>query len=80
MAYGGCAKAKVGRGRGQKKSHVSTFFFFFNFWRLPGARRFFFIAFLNSPCYVTPKNAIKKNRAKQPREGKKTEERKPYFL
>jgi hypothetical protein len=30
----------------------------------------FLIAFLNSPYYETPKNAIKKNRAKQPREEK----------
>jgi hypothetical protein len=35
--------------------------------------RFFFMAFLNSPCHETPKNAIKKNRTKQPREKKKTE-------
>jgi hypothetical protein len=33
--------------------------------------RFFFIAFLNSPCYETPKNVIKKNQTKQPREGGK---------
>jgi hypothetical protein len=26
---------------------------------------------LNSPCYETPKNAIKKNRTKQPKEKKK---------
>jgi hypothetical protein len=31
---------------------------------------------LNSPCYETPKNAIKKNRTKQPREKKKTEGKK----
>jgi hypothetical protein len=33
--------------------------------------RFFFITFLNCPCYETPKNAIKKNRTKQPKEGEK---------
>jgi hypothetical protein len=32
--------------------------------------QFFLIAFFNSPCCETPKNAIKKNRAKQPREKK----------
>jgi hypothetical protein len=45
--------------------------------------RFFFIAFLNSPCYETPKNAIKikKNRTKQPRvKKKKTEEKKAAFF
>jgi hypothetical protein len=44
--------------------------------------RFFFMAFLNSPCYETPKNAIKKNRTK-PTEGgggKKTEEKKAAFF
>jgi hypothetical protein len=54
---------------------VSTFF--------GGGRKIsviFFIAFLNSLCYETPKNVIKKNRAKQPGEEKKTEEKKPYFL
>jgi hypothetical protein len=29
------------------------------------------MAFLNSPCHETPKNAMKKNRTKQPREEKK---------
>jgi hypothetical protein len=38
--------------------------------------RFFLIAFLNSPCYETPKNVIKHNREKQPGEKKKTEEKK----
>jgi hypothetical protein len=38
----------------------------------------FLIAFLNSPCYETPKD-VKKHRAKQPGE-KKTEEKKPHFL
>jgi hypothetical protein len=44
--------------------------------------RFFFIAFLNSPCYETPENAIKKNRTKQPREQKtkKTDEKKATFF
>jgi hypothetical protein len=32
--------------------------------------RFFFIAFLNSPCYETPKNAIKK-KSNKTTEGKK---------
>jgi hypothetical protein len=42
----------------------------------------FFIAFLNSPCYKTPKNAIKTNRAKQPREGgkKRRGEKKNIFV
>jgi hypothetical protein len=43
----------------------------------------FFIAFLNPPCYETPKNAIKKieQNAKQPREKKKeTEGKKNIFL
>jgi hypothetical protein len=36
---------------------------------------------LNSPCYETPKNAIKKNRTKQPRERKKkTEGKKAAFF
>jgi hypothetical protein len=34
------------------------------------------IAFLNSPCYETPKNVIEKNRTKQPGEGKKQPEEK----
>jgi hypothetical protein len=51
------------------------------FWRLQKNFRDFFIAFLNSPCYETPKNAIKKNRAKQPREGEKeTEGEKTTFF
>jgi hypothetical protein len=43
--------------------------------------RFFLIAFLNSPCYETPKNAIKKNRTKKSKEEKKrTEEKKAAFF
>jgi hypothetical protein len=38
------------------------------------------MAFLNSPCHETPKNAIKKNRTKQPWEKKKTEEKKAAFF
>jgi hypothetical protein len=43
--------------------------------------RFFFIAFLNSPCYETPKNAIKK-KSNKTTEGKtkKTEEKKTAFF
>jgi hypothetical protein len=40
----------------------------------------FLIAFLNSPCYETPKKRDKTNRAKQPREEKKTEEKKAIFF
>jgi hypothetical protein len=43
--------------------------------------RFFLIAFLNSPCYETPKNAIKKNRTKQPRgKKKKTDGKKRHIF
>jgi hypothetical protein len=33
--------------------------------------RFFLIAFLNSPCYETPKNAMKKKSSKTTEGGKK---------
>jgi hypothetical protein len=39
--------------------------------------RFFLIAFLNSPCYETPKNAIKKIEQNNRGRKKKTEEKKP---
>jgi hypothetical protein len=64
--------------REKKVTQVSKQFF------LAAAGKFavFFIACLNSPCYETPKNARKKNRAKQPREGEKKNggEKKPHFL
>jgi hypothetical protein len=41
--------------------------------------RFFLIAFLNSPCHETPKNAIKKNRTKQPEEKKNGGEKSRIF-
>jgi hypothetical protein len=41
----------------------------------------FLIAFFNSPCYETPKNAIKKNSSKTTEGGgKKTEEKTPTFF
>jgi hypothetical protein len=42
--------------------------------------RFFFVAFFNSPCYETPKNAIKKTEQNQPREKTKTEGKKAAFF
>jgi hypothetical protein len=44
--------------------------------------RFFFIAFLNSPCYETPKNATKKSKKSNKTTGgkKKTEEKKAAFF
>jgi hypothetical protein len=70
--------------RGKKKKKVTQVSKYF-FWELRQAEeifaRFFFIAFLNSPCYETPKNAIKKNRAKQPWvKKKKTEGKKAAFF
>jgi hypothetical protein len=45
-----------GRRGKKKKSDVSNYFF----WELRRFSRGFFIAFLNSPCYETPKNASNK--------------------
>jgi hypothetical protein len=42
--------------------------------------RFVLIAFLNSPCYETPKNAIKKSNQTTEGENKKTDEKKPTFF
>jgi hypothetical protein len=41
--------------------------------------RFFLIAFLNSPCYETPKTAIKQIEQNN-RGRKKTEEKKTFFV
>jgi hypothetical protein len=42
--------------------------------------RFLFMAFLNSPCHETPKNAIKKNEQNNRGRKKKTEETNAAFL
>jgi hypothetical protein len=41
--------------------------------------RDFFIAFLNSPCYETPKNAVKKKSNKTTEGGKKRDPEKSFF-
>jgi hypothetical protein len=68
-----------GRRKKKKKSDVSESVLFLEAEEI--FARFFFMAFLNSPCYETPKNAIKKKSNKTTEGGKKKRrKKKPHFL
>jgi hypothetical protein len=62
----------------KKKKKVTWSKYFFGGYGKNSA--IFFIAFLSSPCYETPKNTIKKNRPKQRREKRKKHGGEFFFL
>jgi hypothetical protein len=64
------------RKRKKVACEVSNYFF----WELRRFSRDFFYRVFDSPCYETPKNAIKKNRTKQPGKRKKKRTKKTQIF